>query len=300
MDRKDIGGKMGLSPHIDEKSGFCYGVIRAVKQAESFLKTNSHLNSLGSIVHNTTEVSRLRDMGISVIDHDKLKQIKDSTVLIRAHGEPPSTYLTANENGIKIIDCTCPVVLKLQERIKKGYEEVKEEGGSLVIFGKKCHAEVNGLLGQVNGDALVVESKEDLAGLDFQKPIVVFSQTTKDTVGYANIIAEIKQRVADAGGSTDNVVSHNTICRQVSSRHPNLKQFAAKNDVVLFVSGKESSNGKVLFGTCKNSNPRSYKIESTSDIDPSWFNPGETVGICGATSTPTWQLEGVATFIKGL
>ena len=291
---------MGLHPHVDEKSGFCYGVIRAIKQAETFLKTSPNLNSLGSIVHNTAEVSRLRNLGINVIDHDKLKQIKDSTILIRAHGEPPSTYLTAKENRIKIIDCTCPVVLKLQERIKKGYEEVKKKEGSLVIFGKKCHAEVNGLLGHFNGDALVVETKEDLAGLDFQKPIVIFSQTTKDTVGYANIIAEIKQRVAGAGGSPDNVVSHNTICRQVSSRHPNLKQFAAKNDVLLFVSGKESSNGKVLYGTCKSSNPRSYKIESISDIDPSWFNPGETVGICGATSTPIWQLEEVAMFIKGL
>lgn len=291
---------MGLHPHVDEKSGFCYGVIRAIKQAETFLKTSPNLNSLGSIVHNTAEVSRLRNLGINVIDHDKLKQIKDSTILIRAHGEPPSTYLTAKENRIKIIDCTCPVVLKLQERIKKGYEEVKKKEGSLVIFGKKCHAEVNGLLGHVNGDALVVETKEDLAGLDYQKPIVIFSQTTKDTVGYANIIAEIKQRVAGAGGSPDNVVSHNTICRQVSSRHPNLKQFAAKNDVLLFVSGKESSNGKVLYGTCKSSNPRSYKIESISDIDPSWFNPGETVGICGATSTPIWQLEEVAMFIKGL
>lgn len=300
MDRKDIKGKMGLVPVVDQKSGFCYGVIRAIKQAETYLKDNNQLKSLGSIVHNKQEVERLHSIGIEVIGHIELEQSKNTTLLIRAHGEPPSTYETAKKNNLKVIDCTCPVVLKLQERLKKGYEEIKPENGTIVIFGKKNHAEVNGLLGQVNGDAIVVENKQDLEVIDYTHPITIFSQTTKDPSAFSEIVAEIKKKAKEAGLPSDKLTTHNTICKQVSSRHPNLREFSASNDVILFVSGKESSNGKVLFETCKSTNPRSYKIERESDILSEWFNPGEKVGICGATSTPTWQLEKTAQYIKSL
>lgn len=298
MDKKDIKGGMGLQPQVDPKSGFCNGVIRAIKVAESYLESNNNLNSLGSIVHNTVEVSRLKELGVRVIDHKELNNLSNSTVLIRAHGEPPSTYKRAKENNIKIIDCTCPVVLKLQERIKREYKELKVSGGTLVIYGKKNHAEVNGLLGQVDGDALVVESTDDLGTLDLTKPIVVFSQTTKDPSAYSAIVEEIKKRVEAAGAEPSMVTVNNTICKQVSSRYPHLREFSASKDVVLFVSGKESSNGKILYETCKSSNPRSYKIEEISEIDPGWFAPGESVGVCGATSTPTWQLNQVAEYVK--
>jgi 4-hydroxy-3-methylbut-2-enyl diphosphate reductase len=300
MDRKDIKGKMGLVPVVDQKSGFCYGVIRAIKQAETYLKDNNQLKSLGSIVHNKLEVERLHSIGIEVIGHKELEQSKNTTLLIRAHGEPPSTYETAKKNNLKVIDCTCPVVLKLQERLKKGYEEIKPENGTIVIFGKKNHAEVNGLLGQVNGDAIVVENKQDLEVIDYTHPITIFSQTTKDPSAFSEIVTEIKKKAKEAGLPSDKLTTHNTICKQVSSRHPNLRGFSASNDVILFVSGQESSNGKVLFETCKSTNPRSYKIERESDILSEWFNPGEKVGICGATSTPTWQLEKIAQYIKNL
>lgn len=300
MDRKNYIGKMGLEVQIDTLSGFCYGVIRAINQAESYLKNNNSLSSLGSIVHNSDEVSRLKAVGMGVIDYQNLKNLKNSTILIRAHGEPPSTYKTARENNVQIIDCTCPVVLKLQESIRTGYDVVKADGGTLLIFGKKNHAEVNGLLGQVNGDAVVIENSEDLEPIDFSKPVMIFSQTTKDVAEYENIIDQIKKLTLEQGGALDKIKSYNTICRQVSSRHPNLKQFAANHSVIIFVSGKESSNGKVLFETCKSVNARSYKIENCSDIKSSWFNKGESVGVCGATSTPSWQLEEVAKCLTNL
>lgn len=300
MDRENYIGKMGLKVQIDNKSGFCYGVIRAVKQAESYLKENDSLSSLGSIVHNTEEVNRLRSIGMGVIDHQKLNVLKNTTILIRAHGEPPSTYKTALENNVKIIDCTCPVVLKLQESIRAGYHIIKADGGTLLIFGKKNHAEVNGLLGQVNGDAIVIESSSDLDLLDFSKPTMIFSQTTKDIEEYESIIDQIKKLTLEQGGLLEKVKSYSTICRQVSSRHPNLKEFASIHSVIIFVSGKESSNGKVLFKTCKSVNTRSYKIENCSEIENSWFNKNETVGVCGATSTPSWQLEEIAKCLERL
>ena len=300
MDRKNHTGKMGLKAQIDPKSGFCYGVIRAINQAEVYLKENDTLSSLGSIVHNKEEVNRLKSLGMKIITHNELTDTQNSAVLIRAHGEPPSTYKTASEKGIKIIDCTCPVVLKLQKKIKKGYDNIKKEGGTLLIFGKKNHAEVNGLLGQVNNDAVVIETIADLDMVDFSKPSMIFSQTTKDVEEYEMVISQIKKLTSEQGGLQENIKSYSTICRQVSSRHPNLKQFAATHSVIIFVSGKESSNGKVLFETCKSVNARSYKIERCNDIDISWFNKGETVGICGATSTPTWQLEEAAICLENL
>lgn len=300
MDKKDNIGKMGLEPEIDSKSGFCYGVIRAIKLAESFLEERDSLFSLGSIVHNNKEVKRLAEMGMVVIDHSHINEIENTTLFIRAHGEPPDTYQKAKLQNLRIMDCTCPVVIKLQQRIKQGYDSIKKDGGTLLIFGKKGHAEVNGLIGQVNRDAVVVESSKDLDSVNFSLPVVIFSQTTKDTTQYNAIIEEIKERINRAGGPSGKFVAYNTICRQVSSRHPNLIQFSKSHPVILFVSGKESSNGKVLYQACLSANPRSYKIEATEDIDPAWFNKGERVGICGATSTPKWQLEEVAQYIKTL
>ncbi|MDD4657352.1 MAG: 4-hydroxy-3-methylbut-2-enyl diphosphate reductase [Bacteroidales bacterium] len=300
MDRKNSYGEMGLKVEIDPKSGFCYGVIQAIKQAEDYLKENETLLSLGSIVHNKEEVERLESLGMEVIDHNELEILKNSTLLVRAHGEPPSTYKTALDNKIRVIDCTCPVVLNLQRKIKKGYESIKKDGGTLLIFGKKNHAEVNGLLGQIGGNAVVIESSADLNSVDFSKPTTIFSQTTKDVDEYENIIAQIKKLTLEQGGDLEKIKSHRTICHQVSSRHPNLKTFAKKHSVIIFVSGKESSNGKILFETCKSSNNRSYKIETCKDIDSAWFNKGDTVGVCGATSTPTWQLEEAAQCLERL
>lgn len=286
---------MRLSIEIDEESGFCYGVIRAVEKAESRLKESAALYSLGSIVHNNSELDRLNKIGLEVIDIERMKQLSDTTVLIRAHGEPPQTYAIAKTNNITLIDCTCPVVLKLQARIRETYAK---HNGQIVIFGKIGHAEVNGLVGQVNGDAVVVDGFDSLEKIDFTQPVQIFSQTTKDPKEYEEICDAIRERIVSAGGSLDNFTAHNTICRQVAQRHTNLEAFAKKHSVIVFISGKESSNGKVLYELCKSVNPRSYHIQTRSQIDPAWFNEGDSVGICGATSTPKWQLEGAAEYLK--
>ncbi|MDP3437077.1 MAG: 4-hydroxy-3-methylbut-2-enyl diphosphate reductase [Bacteroidales bacterium] len=300
MDREDNIAKMGLTVEVDRKSGFCYGVIKAVKQAENFLNSNEKIYSLGAIVHNNTELSRLKELGMEVVDHTMIDNLKSSVLFIRAHGEPPSTYELAAQKGLTIMDCTCPVVLKLQERIRTGYKEIKKVGGTILIFGKRGHAEVNGLVGQVDGDAIVIENENDLSMVNFTKPIMIFSQTTKDPGEYLALIFSIKKRIIEQGAPLERFTSHNTICRQVSSRHPHLKLFSTKHSVIIFVSGRESSNGKVLYETCLSVNPKSYKIECISDIDTTWFTPGDSVGICGATSTPMWQLEEVAKKIREL
>lgn len=300
MDRADNKRKMELIPEIDPGSGFCYGVVRAINQAEKNLKDKQELFSLGSIVHNREEVNRLEQAGLKVTDHHGLASMKGGTVLIRAHGEPPSTYITAKKNNINIIDCTCPVVLKLQERIIKGHAEIKNIDGTLIIFGKKGHAEVDGLMGQINGDATVVEKPSDLNSIDFSKPVVLFSQTTKEPADYQEIVAHVRKLTDQQGGDPEKVKINNTICRQVSSRYTNLRKFASSHSIILFVSGKQSSNGKVLFETCKKANPNSHKIEKISEIEVSWFSKGEAVGICGATSTPQWQLQEVAQYLKTL
>lgn len=282
---------MRLSIEIDEESGFCYGVIRAVEKAEFKLRENSTLYSLGSIVHNNSELERLNSIGLEVIDLEQMKGLSNTTVLIRAHGEPPATYRIARENNISLIDCTCPVVLKLQARIRETYAV---GNGQIVIFGKIGHAEVNGLVGQANGDAIVVDGVESLSKIDFTKPVYIFSQTTKDPKEYEEICREITKRIIGAGGSLENLHVHNTICRQVAQRHTNLVAFAESHSVIVFISGKESSNGKVLYELCRSVNPRSYHIQTRDQIDPQWFQDGDSVGICGATSTPKWQLEGVA------
>jgi 4-hydroxy-3-methylbut-2-enyl diphosphate reductase len=281
---------------IDPHSGFCFGVIKAIEKAEENV-TKGPLYSLGDIVHNNQEVKRLEDKGLTPLPADGLSGISKSRVLFRAHGEPPSSYKIAKEKGLEIIDATCPVVLKLQQRVKNAWLSLKPLDGQIVIFGKKGHAEVIGLLGQVNNEAIVVENPDNLEDIDFTKPIELFSQTTKSIEGLQKLITNIEQRMAPGV----NFQHHDTICRQVANRVPRIREFAAKHDVVIFVGGEKSSNAKVLFEVCKRSNPLSYFISKPEDIDFKWVTPSTTsVGICGATSTPMWQLELVASIIGEL
>ena len=279
---------------IDKTSGFCYGVIRAVKTAEKELKSSGKgLYSLGAIVHNGSELTRLAEKGLEVIDIEKMKMLKGTKVLIRAHGEPPSTYNIAKKNGIDLIDCTCPVVLALQKKIAT-------TNGQIIIFGKIGHAEVNGLVGRAENGAVVIENKESLDKIvkdnkiDFNLPIAIFSQNTKDPIEFKELCTIIKKRMANPNDLT----IHNTICKQVATRHSQLKEFAQKHDVIIFVSGKDSSNGQVLYELCKEVNYRSFHIQSLNQIDKKWFKKGDTIGICGATSTPLWQLQSVYKFLK--
>ncbi|MDR1199515.1 MAG: 4-hydroxy-3-methylbut-2-enyl diphosphate reductase [Prevotellaceae bacterium] len=280
---------------IDDKSGFCYGVVRAIRKAENELNSHEKLYSLGEIVHNSIEVKRLEKLGLQSINHDGLHEIKNEKLLIRAHGEPPSTYDTAKQNEISIIDCTCPVVLKLQEQIKNNYKKIRKMNGQIVIFGKKNHAEVNGLIGQTGGNAIVVETAKDLELIDFSRPVSLFAQTTKSMEDFNTINEIIKQKIAEAG-KDDSIVfeSHNTVCGQVSSRKPHLEKFSKNHDIVVFVSGKQSSNGKILYSACKNVNEKTYMVEDENDLNSAWFVDAESVGVCGATSTPKWLMEQVA------
>lgn len=283
---------------VDDKSGFCFGVTNAIGKAEEILASESELYCLGEIVHNDVEVSRLADKGLVTIDHNLLKNINNRKVLIRAHGEPPTTYQQAKANGLEIIDASCPVVLKLQERIRKSYATALQNGGQIVIYGKKGHAEVNGLVGQTGNSAIVVESINDIDAIDFGKPICLYSQTTKSIEGFKALKAEIERRIAETGSDLSTFESHDTICRQVANRQPQLIQFAKANDVIIFVSGKKSSNGKVLYEVCRSQNEQTYMVEDENEIESSWFNQAQSVGICGATSTPRWLMERVAQHIR--
>ena len=283
---------------VDDKSGFCFGVTNAIGKAEEILASESELYCLGEIVHNDVEVSRLADKGLVTIDHNLLKNINNRKVLIRAHGEPPTTYQQAKANGLEIIDASCPVVLKLQERIRKSYATALQNGGQIVIYGKKGHAEVNGLVGQTGNSAIVVESINDIDAIDFGKPICLYSQTTKSIEGFKALKAEIERRIAETGSDLSTFESHDTICRQVANRQPQLMQFAKTNDVIIFVSGKKSSNGKVLYEVCRSQNEQTYMVEDENEIESSWFNQAQSVGICGATSTPRWLMERVAQHIR--
>jgi len=276
---------MNISIEIDSGSGFCFGVTTAIKKAEEELAAGKTLYCLGDIVHNSMEVERLHKHGLVTIDHEQLKQLHDVKVLLRAHGEPPETYEIARKNHIEIIDATCPVVLALQRRIKRQHEAAPQE--QIVIFGKNGHAEVLGLVGQTHSDAIVIEKFDDVKKLDFTRDIFLYSQTTKSLDEFHRIIDYIQAHIA--GGAT--FKSFDTICRQVANRMPNIASFASRHDVVLFVSGKKSSNGKVLFNECKSVNPNSYQIESADDIRPEWLKDKQTVGICGATSTPKWLMD---------
>ncbi len=273
----------------DPGSGFCGGVIRAITRAEEYLSTGGTLYSLGAIVHNEAELSRLHEKGLVTVN--SLQDVPEGgTVLIRAHGEPPSTYTEAAARGLSVIDCSCPVVLKLQERIRNA-------SGQIIIFGRVGHAEVLGLMGQVGGNALVVENEKMLrealrsGSIDLSKPVVIFSQTTKSPTEYDNICRMLR----DAGAR---LTVNNTICAQVAGRHERLAQFAASHDIILFVAGRSSSNGKVLSDLCRSVNPATYLIGSEKEIDFSWIKDGQSVGVCGATSTPKWLLEKVAEEVR--
>lgn len=281
---------------IDDNSGFCFGVVYAIQMAEDELDENQQLYCLGDIVHNDIEVKRLTDKGLKIINHEDLQNLHDCTVLIRAHGEPPETYLTALQNNINLLDASCPVVLKLQNRVKTAYDKLPEAKSQIVIFGIPGHAEVNGLMGQTDKNAIIITTEADLDKIDYTRPIILFSQTTKSTDKFYQIKQLIEERAALVGNK--NVSANDTICRQVSNREPQLKIFSAKHDVIIFVGGKKSSNGKVLFQVCKEANSRTYFISSADELNSDWFSNCESVGICGATSTPLWLMENVAETIK--
>lgn len=283
---------------IDENSGFCFGVVYAIEMAESELESGNQLYCLGDIVHNDMEVKRLTDKGLKIIDHEQLRELKDCKVLIRAHGEPPETYLIAIENNIELIDASCPVVLKLQNRVKTAFDSAQEEKGQLVILGKPGHAEVKGLLGQTNNQAILITDHEDLDKIDYSKPIYFYSQTTKSTEKFYSLRDEITKRANALGNKK--IKANDTICRQVSNRAPQLRVFAREFDVVIFVAGRKSSNGKVLFGVCKEQNEQTFFITDTEELQAEWFDGAESVGICGATSTPMWLMEQTADRIKKL
>lgn len=274
---------------IDEGSGFCFGVTTAIKKAEEELATGSELYCLGDIVHNGMECERLHNMGLKTINHDEFATLHDKKVLLRAHGEPPSTYLEAQANSIEIIDATCPVVLQLQRRIKRQYDANPE--AQIVIFGKNGHAEVLGLVGQTDQKAIVIEHADEACRLDFSRDIYLYSQTTKSLDEFHAIIDYIQAHISPEA----TFKSFDTICRQVANRMPNICSFATKHDLILFVSGRKSSNGKVLFNACKAKNPHTYLIEGPEEIDSAWLSGAESIGICGATSTPKWLMEKVAT-----
>ena len=287
-----------LNVEIDPGSGFCGGVIRAITRAEDYLAEHESLYSLGAIVHNEAELSRLQERGLVTVNG--LEEVPEgATVLIRAHGEPPATYKTAQEHALEVIDCSCPVVLQLQKRIRDAYARLHRDGlhGQVIIFGRVGHAEVLGLLGQVGGDALVVENAQMLEAamdsLDFGQPMEIFSQTTKSPSEYATICEMLRARGAS-------LTVHDTICAQVANRHQRLATFAREHDVIVFVSGRSSSNGKVLSDLCASENPNTYLVGSVQDLQPQWFTDGQSVGICGATSTPKWLLEAVAKALRAL
>lgn len=283
-----------MKVEIDRKSGFCFGVINAIKSAEGELKNSNKLYSLGDIVHNGKEVERLEKMGLESISKEKYFTLKDCKVLIRAHGEPPETYEYAKNNNIELIDATCPVVITLQEKVKRSYDSKKDQNGQVVIYGKKGHAEIEGLNGQTNHNAIVIESKEEISKLDPTRPISLYSQTTKRIEDFYEVAELVKARI-DPGVPLE---IKDTICRQVSNRVPNLKKFAVDFDVVIFVAGKKSSNGQYLYTICKEENPKSYFITGIEEIEAEWFSGAESVGICGATSTPNWLMEDVQKWIK--
>lgn len=278
---------------IDDNSGFCFGVVRAIGEAESALERVGEVYSLGDIVHNRVEVQRLEQLGLHTISHEDMPRLEGRTLLIRAHGEPPRTYRMAEELGITVIDATCPVVARLQRRLREAYDKMQEVGGSVVLLGKRGHAEVIGLTGQADDDVVVVENEADLNNVDFTRPIYFLSQTTQSIALFNQLAEEIKVR---AKGVTVNI--DDTICRRVAGREALLADFSRSVDVVIFVSGRKSSNGRVLYEVCRGANPRSYNVEESSEIDWSWLEGAERVGICGATSTPRWLMEQVAEAIK--
>lgn len=276
---------------IDEKSGFCFGVVTAIHKAETELEADGRLYCLGDIVHNSNEVERLQSIGLKTITHEDMKSLRGVKVLLRAHGEPPATYALASKNNIEIIDATCPVVLALQKRIKEMYTSTLGTASApqIVIYGQNGHAEVNGLVGQTDGTAIVVENKNSLDGIDFSRDIALYSQTTKSVEGFNELIEEIRSRLNPGV----NLMSFDTICRQVAGRVGHLREFAASHEVVIFVAGSKSSNGKILYGHCHDVNPRTHLIADATQLQGEWLAGAESIGICGATSTPRRLMEEV-------
>ncbi len=284
---------------IDPESGFCFGVVRAISEAERALTSTEKggvVYSLGDIVHNRIEVQRLQELGLHPISKSEMECVKGGKLLIRAHGEPPSTYSEANELGIDVIDATCPVVAKLQQRVVRAYDEMESVGGSVVLLGKRGHAEVVGLTGQVDDNVRVVECEADLEGINFDAPIYFLSQTTQSIALFNQLAESILKRST----VLDQVIVSDTICRQVSSREEHLRVFASRFDLIIFVCGKKSSNGRVLYELCREENPRCYNIESEDELCEEWFDGVDSVGICGATSTPAWLMERVAQSLESM
>lgn len=281
---------------IDDNSGFCFGVVRAIGEAESALQRHGEVYSLGDIVHNRIEVQRLEALGLHTVTHSDISNLGGRTLLIRAHGEPPATYRLAQAQGVNLVDATCPVVARLQRRVREAYDKMRQVGGSVVLLGKRGHAEVVGLTGQVDDDVVVVERMEDLDSIDFSRPIYMLSQTTQSIDLFEALGREVMRR----SEMPDSVVLDDTICRRVAGREPLLAEFSKSVDVVLFVAGRKSSNGKVLYDVCRRHNSRAYNIEEASEIDASWLEGVESVGICGATSTPRWLMERVAESIEAM
>ncbi|MEO9484091.1 MAG: 4-hydroxy-3-methylbut-2-enyl diphosphate reductase [Ekhidna sp.] len=289
-----------MQVEIDENSGYCFGVEFAIQMAEDEMAEGQELYCLGDIVHNSMEVERLYNRGLRTITREELKDLKDCKVLIRAHGEPPETYQIAIENNIELVDASCPVVLKLQNRVKNAYDLVKSKDGQLVIYGKPGHAEVIGLTGQTSNEAIIITDIDDLEKIDFSRPVTLYSQTTKSTKGFYFMKEEIEKRIENKGtlSVADDFNANDSICRQVSNREPHMEKFSQKHDVIIFVAGRKSSNGKALYNVCLSFNPRSYFVESEKEIDLSWIQSNDSIGICGATSTPTWLMEQVASFLR--
>ena len=284
-----------MTIEIDKNSGFCFGVVNAIKKAEQELEESRFLFCLGDIVHNEIEVERLKKKGLSTISHADLSNIYRKKILIRAHGEPPSTYKLAAQQQLNIIDATCPVVLGLQRKIHAVYEENDKKTTQIVIFGKKGHAEVNGLVGQTENTAIVIEKTEDIAQLDFTKNIFLFSQTTQSIENFNELVAIIQKNILPPA----RFVFNDTICRQVSNRIPHIQEFARKHDIIIFVSGKKSSNGKVLFNECKLVNSRIFFVSEIKEVAAISLENVTSIGICGATSTPMWLMEAVAKEVRG-
>ena len=279
-----------MNIEIDKKSGFCFGVVKAISKAEEELAKGEPLYCLGDIVHNGQEVERLTRLGLITIDHEQFALLHNAKVLLRAHGEPPRTYEIAKENNLILIDASCPVVLKLQSRIKKAYLSAPTDDTQIVIYGKKGHAEVNGLVGQTDENAIVIENETDLTRLDFSKKICLFSQTTKSLDGFNHLVTTLSQKIVNEA----DFEFSDTICRQVANRIPNITTFAKKNDIIIFVSGKKSSNGKVLYEHSKKINPNTYFVTEADEVAELHLDLTKKIGICGATSTPRWLMEDVA------
>lgn len=279
---------------IDDQSGFCFGVVRAISEAERALGEGGTVYSLGDIVHNRIEVQRLERLGLVTVSHDNMPHLGGRRLFIRAHGEPPRTYAEAARLGIAVIDATCPVVARLQRRVKQAHERMRRTGGQVVILGKRGHAEVVGLTGQVDDPTVVIECEADLALIDFTRPIHFLSQTTQSVELFGRLAAEMKRRASDPA----QVFADDTICRQVSGRERHLQEFAARFDAVVFVCGRKSSNGKVLSEVCRRANPRTFSVEEVADLRPDMFRDTVSVGVCGATSTPKWLMQEVAEAIR--